>query len=70
MNDQFQGSNPDPTEGIAAAGTPNPGESVEHRLAEAEQAADEDRLRALEELYRDLESALESDVDQTGPAGH
>jgi hypothetical protein len=45
-------------------------ETIERRLSEAERNADEDRLRMLEELHSELESALaEVEVDQAGPPG-
>jgi hypothetical protein len=55
-----------PDESLASA---DPAAAVDLRLSEAEDAADEDRLRVLEELYKDLETALEADLDQAGPPG-
>jgi hypothetical protein len=45
-------------------------EEVEQRLAGLEQARDEERVTALEELHRDLESALaEIEGEQADPPG-
>jgi hypothetical protein len=42
----------------------------EHDLERAEEASDDARLEVLEDLYRELESALDRDVGQSGPARH
>jgi hypothetical protein len=42
----------------------------ERDLERAEDASDDARLEILEDLYRELESALDRHVGQSGPARH
>jgi len=49
---------------------PEPIIRPEHDLERAEETSDQVRLEVLEDLYRELESALDRDVGQSGPARH